>query len=130
MAVYAIGDVQGCQRELTTLLSLLDFNPDVDRLWFVGDLVNRGPDSLEVLRFVMSLGASAITVLGNHDLHLLAVAAGVRDAGPGDTFEEILAAPDRAALLDWLRQRPLLHHDAALGYTRSHCGGSPAWIIV
>jgi len=127
MAVYAIGDVQGCQRELTTLLSLLDFNPDADRLWFVGDLVNRGPASLEALRFVMSLGTSAVTVLGNHDLHLLAVAAGVRDAGPGDTFEEILAAPDRDALLDWLRQRPLLHHDAALGYTMIHAGLPPQW---
>lgn len=127
MAVYAIGDVQGCQRELTTLLSLLDFDPDADRLWFVGDLVNRGPDSLEVLRFVKRLGEGAVTVLGNHDLHLLAVAAGARDAGPGDTFDAILAAPDRDALLDWLRHLPLLHHDAALGYTMIHAGLPPQW---
>ncbi|MGE3480098.1 MAG: symmetrical bis(5'-nucleosyl)-tetraphosphatase [Gammaproteobacteria bacterium] len=127
MAVYAIGDVQGCQRELMTLLSLLEFNPDTDRLWFVGDLVNRGPDSLEVLRFVKSLGDRAVTVLGNHDLHLLAIATGTRKPGPGDTFDDILAAPDRDALIDWLRRLPLLHHDAALGYTMIHAGLPPQW---
>jgi bis(5'-nucleosyl)-tetraphosphatase (symmetrical) len=127
MAVYAIGDVQGCQRELMTLLSLLEFDPDSDRLWFVGDLVNRGPGSLEVLRFVKNLGENAVTVLGNHDLHLLAVAAGTRDPGPGDTFDGVLAAPDRAELIDWLRRCPLLHHDAALGYTMIHAGLPPQW---
>ncbi|MBK8164274.1 MAG: symmetrical bis(5'-nucleosyl)-tetraphosphatase [Gammaproteobacteria bacterium] len=127
MAVYAIGDVQGCQRELMTLLSLLEFNPDTDRLWFVGDLVNRGPDSLEVLRFVKSLGDRAVTVLGNHDLHLLAIATGTREPGPGDTFGDILAAPDRAELIDWLRRLPLLHQDAALGYTMIHAGLPPQW---
>jgi bis(5'-nucleosyl)-tetraphosphatase (symmetrical) len=127
MAVYAIGDVQGCQRELMTLLSLLEFNPDSDRLWFVGDLVNRGPGSLEVLRFVKSLGDRAVTVLGNHDLHLLAIAAGTRAPGEGDTFDAILAAPDRAELIDWLRCCPLLHHDAALGYTMLHAGLPPQW---
>ncbi len=127
MAVYAIGDVQGCQRELMTLLSLLEFNPDSDRLWFVGDLVNRGPNSLEVLRFVKSLGDRAVTVLGNHDLHLLAIATGTREPGPGDTFGDILAAPDRAELIDWLRRLPLLHHDAGLGYTMIHAGLPPQW---
>ncbi len=127
MAVYAIGDVQGCERELMTLLALLDFNPDGDRLWFVGDLVNRGPGSLEVLRFVKGLGDSAVTVLGNHDLHLLAVAAGTRAPGPGDTFDAILAASDRIELIDWLRRCPLLHHDAALGCTMLHAGLPPQW---
>lgn len=127
MAVYAIGDVQGCYPELMTLLAQLEFNPDTDRLWFVGDLVNRGPGSLEVLRFVMSLGDRAVTVLGNHDLHLLAIAAGTRDPGPEDTFDAVLAAPDRIELIDWLRRCPLLHHDAALGYTMVHAGLPPQW---
>lgn len=127
MAVYAIGDVQGCHRELMTLLALLEFDPDSDRLWFVGDLVNRGPGSLEVLRFVKSLGDRAVTVLGNHDLHLLAVATGTREPGPGDTFDAVLAAPDRDELIDWLRRQPLLHHDATLGYTLIHAGLPPQW---
>jgi len=129
MATYAIGDVQGCHRELLALLDLVNFDPRRDRLWFVGDLVNRGPDSLSTLRWVRSLGDGATTVLGNHDLHLLACAAGVRQSrAPGDdTLAPVLAAPDRDRLLDWLAQRPLLHHDAEAGYTLLHAGLPPQW---
>ncbi|HTE40528.1 MAG TPA: symmetrical bis(5'-nucleosyl)-tetraphosphatase [Steroidobacteraceae bacterium] len=130
MATYAIGDVQGCFAELNDLLALLKFNRDRDQLWFVGDLVNRGPQSLEVLRFVRSLGASAITVLGNHDLHLLAVAYGRKERlRDDDTLKPILDAHDRDDLLEWLRQQPLLHHDAHLGYTLVHAGLPPQWTL-
>lgn len=126
MAVYAIGDVQGCYDALQALLEKIHFNRARDRLWFVGDLVNRGPQSAAVLRFVMGLDRT-VCVLGNHDLHLLAVAAGRAPSRPEDRIEDILAAPDREALLRWLRARPLLHHDAALGYTLVHAGLLPAW---
>jgi len=126
MAVYAIGDVQGCFASLQHLLDRCHFDPAQDTLWFTGDLVNRGPQSLDVLRFVMSL-PQAVTVLGNHDLHLLAVASGQAPARKRDTFEEILAAPDREALLAWLRSRPLLHHDPLLGLTLVHAGLLPQW---
>jgi bis(5'-nucleosyl)-tetraphosphatase (symmetrical) len=129
VAVYAIGDVQGCFAALSALLDKLHFDPSRDRLLFVGDLVNRGPDSLATLRFVRDLGERAVTVLGNHDLHLLAVAAGKAKPKRRDTLAEVLAAPDRDALLDWLRQRPLLHHDAALGYTLVHAGLLPQWSL-
>ncbi len=127
MAVYAIGDVQGCFDDLQHLLEKIGFNPQRDRLWFVGDLVNRGPQSLEVLRFVKSLGEGAITVLGNHDLHLLAVAADIRRPHRKDTLGPVLEAPDREELLTWLRHRPLLHHDDVLGYTMVHAGLPPQW---
>jgi bis(5'-nucleosyl)-tetraphosphatase (symmetrical) len=127
MAVYAIGDVQGCYAPLQQLLARLRFDPARDRLWFTGDLVNRGPQSLEVLRFVKGLGDRAVCVLGNHDLHLLAVASGTARSGKRDTLDEILRTPDRAELLRWLRTRPLLHHDADLGYTLIHAGLLPPW---
>src|SRR5512145_459954 len=116
MAIYAVGDVQGCCDELEQLLEAVAFAPQRDRLWFVGDLVNRGPRSLDVLRLVRRLGDAAITVLGNHDLHLLAIARGAAHLRPADhALAPILAASDRDALLDWLQSRPLLHHDAELG---------------
>jgi bis(5'-nucleosyl)-tetraphosphatase (symmetrical) len=128
LAVYAIGDLQGCYIELRELLDRVGYDRDEDRLWFVGDLVNRGPHSLECLRWVKDLGERAVVVLGNHDLHLLAVAAGGgRKQKAGDTLDPILGAPDSAALLDWLRTRPLLHHDATLGYTMVHAGLPPQW---
>jgi bis(5'-nucleosyl)-tetraphosphatase (symmetrical) len=128
MAVYAIGDIQGCYDELRELLATIHFDPECDRLWFVGDLVNRGPKSLETLRFVRDLGTAAITVLGNHDLHLLAAAYGIRpDTIDDETLEPVLAATDRDELIDWLRRRPLLHHDADLGYLMVHAGLPPQW---
>ena len=130
MAIYAIGDVQGCFDELQTLLKQIDFHPGRDHLWFTGDLVNRGPKSLQVLRFVKSLASDAVTVLGNHDLHLLAVAEGSDRYRYNDTFDDVLNAPDSDELLDWLRHRPLLHHDTELGYTLIHAGLPPQWDLV
>lgn len=127
MAIYAIGDVQGCYDELKTLLAELRFQPRHDQLWFAGDLVNRGHRSLEVLRFVRDLGDRAIAVLGNHDLHLLAVATGQRGLRRKDTLDDILRAPDRDELVTWLRARPLLHHDSSLGFTVVHAGLPPQW---
>ncbi len=132
MSTWAIGDVQGCAAELERLLERIAFDPRRDRLWFVGDLVNRGPGSLAVLRRVRALGESAVVVLGNHDLHLLALAVGagnskarLRDADA--SLAAVLAAPDRAALLDWLQARPMLHHDPALRVTMIHAGLPPQW---
>ena len=128
MAVYAVGDVQGCALELQALLTKIDFDARRDRLWFVGDLVNRGPDSLAVLRRVQALGDAAIVVLGNHDLHLLAVARGDASLKRGDRgLEAVLEAPDREPLLDWLQSRPTLHHDPGLGVTLLHAGLPPQW---
>ena len=127
MALYAIGDVQGCDAELGALLAALHFRADRDRLWFVGDLVNRGPDSLAVLRRIRALGAAATVTLGNHDLHLLAVAAGCARIRSDDTLNEILAAPDRDALLEWLAGRPLFHEDGALNLVMVHAGLAPQW---
>jgi bis(5'-nucleosyl)-tetraphosphatase (symmetrical) len=125
MPTYAIGDVQGCFEACQRLLRLIQFNSKQDQLWFVGDLVNRGSQSLEVLRFVKSLGKSQVSVLGNHDLHLLAVAFGVRALRPGDTLRDILDAPDCGELIDWLRHRPLLHEGT--GYVMTHAGLAPMW---
>jgi len=125
MAVYAIGDIQGCFDELQALLELIAFDARRDQLWFAGDLVNRGPRSLETLRFVRSL--NAVTVLGNHDLHLLASACFPRQRKRKDTLRTILEAPDAESLLDWLRHQPLLHHDETLGYTLLHAGLPPQW---
>ncbi|RPI16059.1 MAG: symmetrical bis(5'-nucleosyl)-tetraphosphatase [Lysobacterales bacterium] len=131
MAIYAVGDVQGCGSELESLLHALRFDARSDRLWFVGDLVNRGPRSLEVLRLVRSLGDAAIVVLGNHDLHLLALARGAAEPAEGDeSLQGILDAPDREPLLDWLQSRPMLHHDPALDVTMIHAGLPPQWDVV
>lgn len=128
MATYAIGDIQGCHDQLMQLLEQIRFDPEHDVLWFAGDLVNRGPDSLEVLRFVKGLGDRAVTVLGNHDLHLLAVWQDKHHHfKSNDTLLPIIEAPDRDELCDWLRHQPLLHHDAALGYTMIHAGLPPQW---
>ena len=125
MPHYAIGDIQGCHAEFCELLTLIGFSKADDRLWLNGDLVNRGPDSLGVLREVRALGRSATTVLGNHDLHLLTVAAGHRDAHRDDTLAPILAAPDRDELLDWLARQPLAIADA--GLLMVHAGVLPQW---
>ena len=132
MPRYAIGDVQGCHDELRELLRALRFSSDRDELWFVGDLVNRGPQSVEVLRLVRSLGANAVTVLGNHDLHLLAVAfgSGGRQLKRGDTLDGVLGARDRGPLLEWLLSRPLAHHDVARGDLLVHAGLVPQWRAV
>ena len=127
MATYAIGDVQGCFDELQALLAKAGFDPARDTLWFVGDLVNRGPKSLEVLRFVRGLGGRARTVLGNHDLHLLAVARGHARTRDDDTLGAVLAAPDRDALLDWLRSQPLMHAEG--GWAMVHAGVLPGWSV-
>lgn len=129
MSVYAIGDVQGCRAELDALLDLVGFAPPRDRLLFVGDLVNRGPDSAGVLRRVRALAPAAESVLGNHDLHLLAIAAGVARPRRQDTLADVLAAPDREELLDWLRRRPLLAEDPVSGTTILHAGLPPQWDI-
>ncbi|MDH5326703.1 MAG: symmetrical bis(5'-nucleosyl)-tetraphosphatase [Gammaproteobacteria bacterium] len=129
MAIYAIGDVQGCYQPLMELLRKLDFTPTKDTLWFTGDLVNRGPESLAVLEFVKDLGDSAVTVLGNHDLHLLAVACGQSRKRRDDTLDDILASDRRRELLNWLRHRPLLHRDVALGFTMIHAGLAPQWSL-
>src|SRR5882672_2707239 len=125
MALYAIGDIQGCAAAFDALLRKIAFDPSRDRLWLVGDLVNRGPDSLSVLRTVMALGAAATTVLGNHDLHLLIVAAGHRAAHGRDTLSPILEAPDRNELLLWLRRQPLVVREGEL--LMVHAGLLPSW---
>ncbi|MBA3581635.1 MAG: symmetrical bis(5'-nucleosyl)-tetraphosphatase [Gammaproteobacteria bacterium] len=129
MATYAIGDLQGCYREFRALLDKLHFDPAQDYLWLVGDLVNRGPQSLETLRYVKNLGAHCITVLGNHDLSLLATLAGIRPAKNKDTTGDILHAKDREELFYWLRQQPLFHHDPQLNFSMVHAGLPPQWTI-
>jgi bis(5'-nucleosyl)-tetraphosphatase (symmetrical) len=125
MATYAIGDVHGCYDTLRRLVARLRFDPRRDRLWFVGDLVNRGPESLAVLRWVIELGDAAVVVLGNHDLHLLARAWGVAEPRRRDSLEEVLDAPDRDDLLRWLKTRPLLHREN--GFLLVHAGLFPSW---
>ena len=127
MAVYAVGDVQGCYDQLRALLDRIGFDADTDRLWLVGDLVNRGPQSVLTLQFVKSLADSAVTVLGNHDLHVIAMAMGLRKPSPRDQIDTLLDHPERDELFDWLRHQPLLHHDDALGYTMVHAGLPPQW---
>jgi bis(5'-nucleosyl)-tetraphosphatase (symmetrical) len=127
MATYAIGDIQGCYDSLIELLGSIRFDPARDRLWLVGDLVNRGSQSLAVLRFVSGLGPRAVTVLGNHDIHLLMVASGMTRKRGGDTFDDVLDAPDRHELLGWLRRQPLLH--AERGHVMVHAGLLPQWTL-
>ncbi len=127
VARYAIGDIQGCKASLDRLLALIDFAPARDQLWLVGDLVNRGPRSLDVLRWARDAGSAVVCVLGNHDLHLLARAAGAADAKKRDTLDDVLKAPDRDGLIDWLRRQPLLHHDDRFALV--HAGLHPAWSI-
>jgi bis(5'-nucleosyl)-tetraphosphatase (symmetrical) len=127
MATYAIGDIQGCKATLDRLLAAIDYSPSRDRLWLVGDLVNRGPASLEVLRWAIAQGDAVTTVLGNHDLHLLARIAGVAPEKKRDTLDDVLAAPDRDALADWLRHQPLVHVEG--GRLLVHGGLHPKWTI-
>jgi bis(5'-nucleosyl)-tetraphosphatase (symmetrical) len=127
MAIYAVGDIQGCHTELVRLLEIIHFDVSQDQLWLVGDLVNRGPDSLAVLRLIKSLGDAAITVLGNHDLHLLAVAEGAANLGRSDTLDEVLGAPDRDELLNWLRNQRLLHVEG--DFVLVHAGLLPGWTV-
>jgi len=129
MSVYAIGDVQGCYNSLKQLLKKIHFSSDRDQLWFVGDIVNRGPDSLKTLRFIKDLGEQAVTVLGNHDLHLLAIAHGYSKSGKKDTLTPILKAKDSDKLLDWLANRPLIHYQAELQAILVHAGIHPSWTV-
>ena len=129
MADYAIGDIQGCFSELEALLKKINFNETEDKLWFAGDLVNRGPQSLETLRFVKSLGKKHIFVLGNHDMHLLAVAFGARESKKGDTLQDILNASDEEELLSWLIEKPLMHFDIPTGFVIAHAGIAPMWTL-
>lgn len=127
MATYAIGDLQGCFAPLKKLLEAIAYDESRDRLWFTGDLVNRGTESLETLRFVKSLGDRAVTVLGNHDLHLLSLAAGFAKKREDDTLDDILEAPDRDELLTWLRMRSMTHREDE--YLLVHAGLLPSWSV-
>jgi bis(5'-nucleosyl)-tetraphosphatase (symmetrical) len=131
MAVYAIGDVQGCYPELQRLLEKLRFDPAADRLWFCGDLVNRGGESLATLRLIRSLGSAVTITLGNHDLSLLAIAQRRPEAQSkvNPELREVLFAEDAPELITWLRQQKLLHHDEALGWTMVHAGLAPSWTL-
>ena len=135
MAIYAVGDIQGCVEALRRLVNEIQFDPINDTLWFTGDLVNRGPYSLEVLRFIKALDTRQVSVLGNHDLHLLALAYGVSSARPGDTVEDVLTASDRIELIEWLRHRPLLYSAVlpnpmqGTPYVLVHAGLAPQWTL-
>ncbi|MEE4186209.1 MAG: symmetrical bis(5'-nucleosyl)-tetraphosphatase [Gammaproteobacteria bacterium] len=129
MAVYAIGDVQGCYDELRELLDKLKFDPAADQAWFVGDLVNRGPKSLATLRFVRDLGDAAVCVLGNHDLHLLALLLTKEPRLADDAMPDVQRADDRFELADWLRAQPLAHYDKKLKTLMVHAGVPPQWTL-
>ena len=129
MATYAVGDLQGCLEPLQCLLKQVAFDPQADRLWLVGDLVNRGPQSLETLRFLYSIRQSLVCVLGNHDLHLLAAGHNIERLKKNDTLREILDAPDRKELLDWLRQQKLMHYDEIRDIALVHAGIPPQWSL-
>jgi len=124
---YAVGDIQGCLKPLQRALSQVAFNPSKDTLWIAGDLVNRGPQSLETLKLIYRLADSTRIVLGNHDLHLIATYFGVRKASSKDTFDDILLSPDAPKLIDFLLEQPLIQHDKALGYTMTHAGIPAIW---
>lgn len=127
MSTYAIGDIQGCMKPLQCLLKEVQFNPDKDRLWIAGDLINRGPDSLEVMRYLYSIRDSVSLVLGNHDLHFLALAFGHRKPGKSDTLTALLEADDCPQLIEWLRNSKLVHHDPDKKFTMVHAGIPPQW---
>jgi bis(5'-nucleosyl)-tetraphosphatase (symmetrical) len=127
MATYAIGDIQGCLEPLQCLLKKIAFNPAKDKLWLAGDLINRGPNTLATLRYLYKLRDSITIVLGNHDLHFIAVYYGQRKQGKNDTLSELLRAPDCADLVYWLRQQKLVHHDSELAFTMVHAGIPPQW---
>ena len=127
MATYAIGDIQGCYQQLKELLIKIGFKSDKDKLWFAGDIVNRGPDSLKTIRFIKSLEDNAVTVLGNHDLHLLAIANGRKKQSKKDTIKPILDAKDSDKLLDWLLHRPLMHYNETYNVCMVHAGIHPSW---
>lgn len=131
MSTYAIGDTQGCYQALLSLLQKIHYRPDADFLWFSGDLVNRGPESLKTLLFIKNLveTGAALTVLGNHDLHLLALAENAAPLRTEDTIQDILAAPQRDSLAHWLRQQPLCHYDSTLNFFMVHAGLIPEWSI-
>lgn len=129
MATYAIGDIQGCFEPLQCLLQTLRFNPAQDTLWLAGDVINRGPDNLSTLRYLYSIRDSVVMVLGNHDLHLLAVYQGLRKQSKSDTLNDILQAPDAPELLHWLRGQPLMHYSESLGYSMVHAGIPPMWTL-
>ena len=127
MATYVVGDIQGCFKPFQCLLKEVEFDPSKDVVWSVGDLINRGPKNLKTLRWFYEHRDSVVVVLGNHDLHLMAVAAGARKMSKSDNFEHILDAPDRDVLLSWLRQQPLAHHEH--GVTLVHAGIPPMWTV-
>ncbi|PTT87600.1 symmetrical bis(5'-nucleosyl)-tetraphosphatase, partial [Pseudomonas sp. HMWF005] len=129
MTTYAVGDLQGCLEPLKCLLKQVAFNPAHDRLWLVGDLVNRGPQSLETLRFLYGMRESLVCVLGNHDLHLLAAANNIERLKKSDTLREILEAPDATDLLEWLRQQKLMHYDEQRDVAMVHAGIPPQWSL-
>jgi bis(5'-nucleosyl)-tetraphosphatase (symmetrical) len=130
MAVFAIGDIQGCFSELERLLDKINFNTNTDQLWFVGDLVNRGPQSLKTIQFVRALGDSAKCVLGNHDVYLIACHVGVQTCKPKSSLSQILQHRQADDIIDWLRFQPLLHHDPKLNWLMVHAGLIPQWDLV
>ncbi|CAM3800918.1 bis(5'-nucleosyl)-tetraphosphatase (symmetrical) ApaH [Xenorhabdus thuongxuanensis] len=127
MATYLIGDIHGCYREFRSLLEQVNFNPSEDTLWLTGDLVARGPDSLAVLRYIKQLGSAVKLVLGNHDLHLLAVYAKISRNKPKDLLDELLSASDVDELINWLRKQPMLQIDDELKLVMAHAGLTPQW---
>ncbi len=127
MSTYAVGDIQGCYEEFARLLDRIDFQTGRDRLWLLGDLINRGPDNLSVVRRVREMGSSAVTVLGNHDLHFLAVHRGGHSPNRSDTFDDLLTSPRVDDISDWYRQQPFIVRDKVLGYAMVHAGIPHLW---